>query len=216
VSRAPTAVAFARAPRPFAMRLIVGSQRARNVSLCVEAVTHETSIVEHDRGCMLTIGSIRLDPWVESRATTETNWPSGEIVQLRLPDKLRCNPGLQEIRCAGAARRIRLDLKATIKSTASVAPGLVFDEGWIMTTYETRYFSAAALFGIAALMQAAARRVRAAAKWMDGWLERRQLAAAAFNDFERMSERELLDIGLSRAEVNRAAWGASDRNHNSI
>lgn len=85
-----------------------------------------------------------------------------------------------------------------------------------MTTYETRYSSAAALFGIAAIMQAAARRVRAAAKWIDGWLERRQLTAAAYDDFGRMSERELLDIGLSRAEVNRAAWGTSDRNHNAI
>lgn len=85
-----------------------------------------------------------------------------------------------------------------------------------MTTYGTRYFSVAALFGIAAIMQAAARRLRAAAKWMDGWLERRRAAAAAFDDFERMTERDLLDIGLSRAEVNRAAWGASDRNHNPI
>lgn len=85
-----------------------------------------------------------------------------------------------------------------------------------MTKYETSYVSAAALFGVAAVMQAAARRVRAAAKWMDGWLERRRLAAAAFNDFGTMSERELLDIGLSRADVNRAAWGASDRNHNPI
>jgi uncharacterized protein YjiS (DUF1127 family) len=85
-----------------------------------------------------------------------------------------------------------------------------------MTTYETRYFSAAALFGIAAITQAAARRVNTAAMWMDGWLEKRRAAAAALHDFANMNERELLDIGLSRADVNRVAWGASDRSHNPI
>ena len=85
-----------------------------------------------------------------------------------------------------------------------------------MTTYETQYFLAATLFGIAATMQAAAKRVRAAAKWMDGWLERRRVAATAFHDLGMMSERELIDIGLSRADVNRVAWGASDRTHNVV
>ena len=85
-----------------------------------------------------------------------------------------------------------------------------------MTTYDTRYFSAAALFATAAIMRTAATRVRAAATWLDDWLERRRLAAGAFDDFVRMSDRELLDIGLSRADVNRAAWGASNRDHNPI
>ena len=72
--------------------------------------------------------------------------------------------------------------------------------------------SAAALFRVATVMQAAARYVRAAAKWLHGCLEKRRVAAAAFDDFATMSERELLDIGLTRVDVHRVAWGASDRN----
>jgi hypothetical protein len=34
--------------------------------------------------------------------------------------------------------------------------------------------------------------------------------------FGAMSERELFDIGLTRVDVHRVAWGASDRNHNPI
>ena len=85
-----------------------------------------------------------------------------------------------------------------------------------MSTYETQYYSAVALFRIADIMHAAARRVRAAAKSLQAWLNKRRLAAAAFDAFETMSERDLRDIGLSRADVHRAAWGASVRNLNSI
>ena len=84
----------------------------------------------------------------------------------------------------------------------------------MMNMDEARYFSAAPPFGIAAGRRAAAGRFRAAAKWIYGWLERRRVALAAFDDFGRMSDRELLDIGLSRADVNCAAWGPSARNHN--
>ena len=80
-----------------------------------------------------------------------------------------------------------------------------------MFMYETRYRSAAALFLIAAVMQAAARQVCATAKWLNARLERRRVAAAAFHDFATMSERDLRDIGLSRADMHRVAWGASDR-----
>ena len=80
-----------------------------------------------------------------------------------------------------------------------------------MSTYKTQYRSAAALFQVAAFMRAGARQVRAAAKWLDVRLERRRVAAAALRDFGTMSERELLDIGLTRVDVHRVAWGASDR-----
>ncbi len=80
-----------------------------------------------------------------------------------------------------------------------------------MFTYETPYRSAAALFRFAAVMQAGARRLCAAAKRLDAWLERRRVAAAALHDFGTMGERELLDIGLTRVDVHRVAWGASDR-----
>jgi len=78
-----------------------------------------------------------------------------------------------------------------------------------MFTYDTQYRSAAVLFSVAAVMLAAARSVRAAAKRLDAWLEKRRVAAVAFHDLGRMSERELLDIGLTRADVHRVAWGAS-------
>ena len=83
-----------------------------------------------------------------------------------------------------------------------------------MLMYDTQYRSraAAALFMVAAAMLNASRRVRAAAKRLDAWLERREMAAAALHDFGKMSDRDLLDIGLSRADVHRVAWGASDRN----
>ena len=86
-----------------------------------------------------------------------------------------------------------------------------------MFMYETQYHSrpAAALFFVAAAMLAASRRVRAAAKWLDEWIERRRVAAAALHDFGQMSERDLLDLGLGRGDVYRVAWGASDRYHRS-
>jgi len=65
---------------------------------------------------------------------------------------------------------------------------------------------------VAAAMLNASRRVRAAAKWLDAWLERREVAAAALHDFGKMSDRDLKDIGLTRTDVHRVAWGASDRN----
>ena len=52
--------------------------------------------------------------------------------------------------------------------------------------------------------------MRDAAKGLLAWLEKRRVFAAALHDFETMSDRDLRDIGLSRADVNRVAWGASD------
>jgi len=76
---------------------------------------------------------------------------------------------------------------------------------------EPRYRSAAALFWAAGVLRAAARGMRAAAKWLDAWLEKRRVAAVALRDLGTMSERELLDIGLTRVDVHRVAWGASNR-----
>ena len=85
-----------------------------------------------------------------------------------------------------------------------------------MSMHDTQHRSAAALFLVAAVMHAAARHLRAAAKWLHAWLEKRRVAAAAFHDFGTMDERELFDIGLTRVDVHRVAWGASDRNDNPI
>ena len=79
-----------------------------------------------------------------------------------------------------------------------------------MTTHPTRYVAANALFRLAAAMHTGGRRLRIAAKRLDALLEKRRVAAAALRDFATMSERELLDIGLTHVDVNRVAWGASD------
>jgi uncharacterized protein YjiS (DUF1127 family) len=85
----------------------------------------------------------------------------------------------------------------------------------MQSTYmnKTPHRSVAAIYLVAAGMQVGARRVRAAAKWLHNWLEKRRIAAAAFRDFSTMGDRELHDIGLSRFDVPRVAWGASDRYH---
>jgi uncharacterized protein YjiS (DUF1127 family) len=83
-----------------------------------------------------------------------------------------------------------------------------------ISMYETQYRSVAALVLVAAVMRVGARHVCTAAKRLHAWLEKRRVAAAAFHDFGTMGERELLDIGLTRVDVHRVAWGASDRNDN--
>jgi uncharacterized protein YjiS (DUF1127 family) len=80
-----------------------------------------------------------------------------------------------------------------------------------MVKSSTPYRLAAALFLFAGLMHAAARRVRLVARRLDVWLGKRRVAFHALRDLAAMSERELLDIGLTRVDINRVAWGASDR-----
>jgi len=96
--------------------------------------------------------------------------------------------------------------------------GNTLDAGWRRSAgaAKAQSRSAAALFQVAAVMLAAGRSLCAAAKALDAWLERRRVAAAALRDLSRMSERELLDIGLTRVDVHRVAWGASDRGLNRI
>jgi uncharacterized protein YjiS (DUF1127 family) len=77
-----------------------------------------------------------------------------------------------------------------------------------MTAHQTPYYSTALMFQLADLMHAASSRTRSAARSLHAWLEQRRRAAIAFHEFERMSDRTLRDIGLSRADVLRAAWGA--------
>ena len=80
-----------------------------------------------------------------------------------------------------------------------------------MSTFETQYRPAMAMLRIVAFLRAMDACLGAAANAALAWLEKRRVAAAAFHDFETMSDRELRDIGISRADVNRVAWGASDR-----
>jgi len=80
-----------------------------------------------------------------------------------------------------------------------------------MLIHQTRHISAAALIGAATLMRSAARHMRSSGVRLEAWLEKRRIAAAALREFETMSERDLLDIGLTPVDLNRVAWGASDR-----
>ncbi len=75
----------------------------------------------------------------------------------------------------------------------------------------TRYRSAKAIFAIAAVLRSAARTLGSAAARLHAWLDARRVAAIAFHDFETMGDRELRDIGLTRVDLHRIAWGASDR-----
>jgi uncharacterized protein YjiS (DUF1127 family) len=78
-----------------------------------------------------------------------------------------------------------------------------------MVTHQTRYITVNALFRIAMAVQRAAHGLRFAAKRLDDLLERRRVAAAALRDFATMGERDLQDIGITRVDVHRVAWGAS-------
>jgi len=80
-----------------------------------------------------------------------------------------------------------------------------------MGTSRTRFRSAASLFWLARSLRTAAGLIRMGGAALDRWLDTRRAASAALNDFRTMNERELLDIGLTRVDVNRVAWGASDR-----
>ena len=80
-----------------------------------------------------------------------------------------------------------------------------------MSTQTIRHFEAALLHELAVLLSKAARKVGAAAHDLDHWLEARRLAAAARRDLAEMTERELRDIGLDRADFHTVALGGSPR-----
>ena len=80
-----------------------------------------------------------------------------------------------------------------------------------MSTHAIRHPEAALLQELALLLSRGARKVGAAAHDLDAWLEARRLAAAARRDLAEMSERELRDIGLDRADIGAVVRGASPR-----
>lgn len=80
-----------------------------------------------------------------------------------------------------------------------------------MTTVAIRHREAALLYRLALLADAAARRLCIAARKLDIWLEARRTAATALRDLKQMSDYELRDIGLSRADIESAAKGRSPR-----
>lgn len=80
-----------------------------------------------------------------------------------------------------------------------------------MSTYAIRHREAAVLHGFAVLLHAGGRKVSLAAQKLDAWLEARRLAADARRDLSEMSDRELRDIGLDRADVGAVVKGGSPR-----
>ena len=64
-----------------------------------------------------------------------------------------------------------------------------------MPSYVTRSLLAVVLFDPAA-MALGGNKVRVAARRLDGWLERRRLAAAGLRKLVAIGDRELRDIGL--------------------
>ena len=80
-----------------------------------------------------------------------------------------------------------------------------------MSTQLIHHPEAAVLHELAVLLAKTARRIGTAAQDLDAWLEARRLAAAARRDLAEMSERELRDIGLDRADIRSVASGWSPR-----
>ena len=79
----------------------------------------------------------------------------------------------------------------------------------MMSAYVARNRFATPLFQLAAVLHVSARAVRAMATRLNAWLERRRAAAAALQALGTMTDRELRDIGLTRFDVQNAAWGVS-------
>jgi uncharacterized protein YjiS (DUF1127 family) len=133
---------------------------------------------------------------------------------------LHCNPDLKEIQVHQRDKAASEVSRGPTGDTSVVCVYRTrvgyFWDAQLVFVYETQYRSAAALFRVAAVVQAGARSLCAAAKWLDAWLEKRRVAAAALRDLGTMSERELLDIGLTRVDVHRVAWGASDRIYSQV
>jgi uncharacterized protein YjiS (DUF1127 family) len=80
-----------------------------------------------------------------------------------------------------------------------------------VSTQVIRHPEAAVLHEFAVLLSKTARAIGTAAHHLDTWLEARRLAAAARRDLAEMSDRELRDIGLDRADVRAVASGKSPR-----
>src|SRR5262245_34536616 len=78
-----------------------------------------------------------------------------------------------------------------------------------VTSDAMRHPQAIAVYRVAGLMFALARALVAAARRLDAWLETRRLGGVARLQLGAMSERELRDIGLTRADVDSVARGGS-------
>lgn len=69
----------------------------------------------------------------------------------------------------------------------------------------------ASRYRLVVFLRAMEQRARAFARRFRVWLANRRAAASAYRDLNSMSDRELKDIGITRVDVERVAWGASNR-----
>lgn len=70
-----------------------------------------------------------------------------------------------------------------------------------MHAYTPRSPLVAALLYSSRVLSASARRMRMLAHALSNWLEHRRAARVALKELSAMSDRELHDVGLSRAEI---------------
>ena len=75
----------------------------------------------------------------------------------------------------------------------------------------SRHPATAPLYGLAAFLRSAEHLIRASATRLDAWLAGRRTATRARRDLSAMSDWELKDIGITRVDVERVSWGASNR-----
>jgi uncharacterized protein YjiS (DUF1127 family) len=80
-----------------------------------------------------------------------------------------------------------------------------------VSTQVIRHPEAAVLNELAVFLSKTARELATDAHNLDAWLEARRLAANARRDLTEMSDRELRDIGLDRADIRVVASGGSPR-----
>ena len=82
-----------------------------------------------------------------------------------------------------------------------------------MNTYIPQHYAAATLFKIGALLHDAARVLRNAAQRLDSFIAARKKGVDDRRVLSEMSERELLDIGMSGAQLHtlRSGWAIHGR-----
>ena len=80
-----------------------------------------------------------------------------------------------------------------------------------METLVARHTSAALLWRISGMLDEAARRVRTLAKRIDARRMQRKRAAGALALLNELSERQLQDIGVTRASLRAIAYGDWNR-----
>ena len=78
-----------------------------------------------------------------------------------------------------------------------------------MNAYTNRSLSVGVLLYVSLALSSGARGLRAIARTLGRWLERRRAARVALQELSAMSDRELRDIGIARSDIERVAAQSS-------